>query len=107
MFGLKSDTISETNKREAHGLGVVFDKEDVAGFVDEAPTAGALVPGDRSRVVLLTPDDKGHLTWGYLATWERGSLGIRDAAAMEAECAAAHSEITAPPTARSANRSRP
>src|SRR5262249_27915850 len=93
-FGVQSDPISDTKKSEALGLGVVFPKERSVGFVEEASTAGAIVPDDHTRVVLLSPDEKGHVTWGYMATWERGSLGIRDAHAMESECQGALTELT-------------
>ncbi len=99
-FGVQSDPIGDPKKPEALGLGVVFRNEQMAGFVEEAPTAGALNADDRSRVALLTPDAKGHLSWAYLATWERGSLGIKDAAAMEAQCASTLVELTQPVSAK-------
>jgi hypothetical protein len=95
-YGVQSDPISDTKKAESLGLGVAFRKDQLTGFVEEAPTAGALIPDDRSRVALLKPDDKGHLAWAYLATWERGALGIKDAAGMEAQCASAETELTQP-----------
>ena len=99
-YGLQSDPISDTKKPERLGLGVVFPKQEFSTYVDQARTAALPAAKDSSHVAVLTPDDQGHVYWGYLAAWERGSLGIRDPAAMQAECETALFELTNPISAR-------